>query len=380
MALNVAIGGFMAPGYPARPGCMGRSGFTLLELAITLLILSLILGMGLQWWARTGAASCTRSTPDELATMQNAIDQFVAANGRYPLPASRRIGVNDPAYGREASGPFDPSIVRIPQSSPVLVGALPHVTLNLPNELASDCWGHKFTYAVTETFTTAAGYNNTANFGGIVLRYGKIANSQELDKEAAYAIVSHGADALGASSASYTGPEINCNSVATDLSQPRIDKENCDTINSIFYMSEITTAEPDRYFDDYVVVANRVVSPGDCAASAVTWGGNCQGNALLTLGGLSVNVTNTTPGYTGLAVSTCTNGVRSTLGVCLPVGACIYNNPRNASPTAVLTLTSINYGQGICKTYKCCNGNVTVTPLVPCLSSLDLPGVALSCP
>lgn len=366
MADTMALRRFTLASSITREGCSPWGGFSLLEIAITLLIISLMVGFGLQFHGKSGIATCHRSTPDELATMQNAIDQFVAANGRYPLPASRRVGVNDPMYGREVGGPFDSSIVRIPQASPVLMGALPHVTLNLPSELASDCWGNKFTYAVTQSFTTAAGYSNSANFGGIVLRYGPIA--------------SHGHDALGASRANYSGPEINCNSVASDLSQARIDKENCDTINSIFYLSEINTSQPDLHFDDYVVVANRVASPSDCAASTVSWGGHCYGNALLTLGGLSVNVTNTAPGYTGLALSTCTNGVRNTLGVCLPIGACIYNNPRNGEPTAVLTLTSMNYGLGICKTYKCCNGTITATPLTPCLSSLDLPGVALSCP
>lgn len=364
----------------ARFSCISWAGFSLLEMAVVLLLISIGTGLGLQFWAHQGGENCTRSTPDELATMQNAIDQFVAANGRYPLPASRRLGTSDPAYGREVTDPFDTSIVRIPQASPVLLGAVPHVTLNLPTELASDCWGNKFTYAVSQNFTNAAGYSNTANFGGIILRYGAIAGTQELESEAAYVIVSHGADALGATAANYTGPEINCNSVATNLAQPRIDKENCDTINSIFHLSEINTTKPELYFDDYVVVANRITSPSDCAASTVNWGSHCYGNALLTLGGLSVNVTNIAAGYTGLAVSTCTNGNRTTLGVCLPVGACIYNNPRTGAATAILTLTSMNYGQGICKTYKCCSGTVSITPLVPCLTSLDVPGIALSCP
>ena len=364
----------------ARHGCKKRGGFSLMELAISLLIISLMTGLCLQIWTHPHASTCSRSTPDELAAMQNAIDQFVATHGRYPLPSSRRVGTADPAYGREASGPFDSSIVRVPQALPVLIGALPHVTLNLPTELASDCWGNKFTYAVTQSFTTTAGYSSSANSGGIVLRYGALAGAQELDSHAAYAIISHGPDALGASAANYSGPEIQCNNVAADITQLRIDKENCDTTNAIFHLSAVNTNITNQYFDDYVVVANRITPPNDCASSTVTWGGNCSGSALLTLAGLSVNVTNTTPGYTGLAVSTCTNGVRNTLGVCLPVGACIYNSPRDGSPQAVLTLTSMNYGTGICKIYKCCAGAVSVSPLWPCLLPLDLPGVAISCP
>lgn len=379
MPCSHVTAGFLPPQLITRFGCTRRGGFSLMELAISLLIISLITGFGLQIWAHTDQTTCTRSTPDEMAAMQNAIDQFVASNGRYPLPASRHIGVNDPGYGREASGPFDSAIVRIPQASPVLVGALPHVTLNLPADLASDCWGHKFTYAITQNFTTTAGYGNGSNFGGVILRYGTLASAQELDSDAAYAIVSHGPDALGASRANYSGPEINCNTVATDLAQPRIDKENCDTINSIYYLSEINTEAADHYFDDYVVVANRVLSPNDCAASTITWGGNCSGSAILTLAGLSVNVTNTAPGYTGLALSTCHNGVRTTLGVCLPIGACVITSPRDGNPAAMLTGTTINYGTGICKTYKCCSGGATISTLTPCTLPLDLPGLGI-CP
>lgn len=363
----------------ARSGCMLGDAFSLLELSICLLIVTLIIGFGLQVGGISQHGECSRSTADELAQMQNAIDRFVVTNGRYPLPASRRLGANDPLHGREAASPFDSSINRVSQSSPVLIGALPHVTLNLPTELGSDCWGHQFTYAVSEYFTTTAGYANPSNHGGVVLRYGTLAAAHELDSEAAYAIVSHGMDALGASATNHQGPEITCNSALQDVAQLRIDKENCDTLNAIFILSEHNTTEPSRYYDDFVVVANRMVSPNDCGAAAVTWGTHCTGNADLTLGGLSVNVTNLTAGYTGLAVSTCTGGVRATVGVCLPVGACVVTSPRNGSPVAMLTGTTMNYGTGVCKTYKCCAGGASITPLFPCLTPLDLPGLGL-CP
>jgi prepilin-type N-terminal cleavage/methylation domain-containing protein len=356
-----------------------RQGFSLIELSISLGLVALMVGFGLQMSGQVQQGECTRSTADDMAQIQNAIDRFVTTQGRYPLPASRHLGASDPAHGREAASPFDGSINRVPQASPVLIGALPHVTLNLPTELSSDCWGHQFTYAVTQNFTTTAGYSNVSNYGGIILRYGTLASAQELDGQAAYAVISHGMQALGASATNYQGPEITCNSVALDPAQPRIDKENCDTLNAIFYLSEINTDEPTRYFDDFVVVANRITSPNDCGAAPVTWGTHCAGNVGLTLGGLSVNVTNITAGYTGLAVSTCSAGVRTTLGVCLPIGACVVTSPRSGNPVAMLTNTTIHFGTGVCKTYKCCSGGVGITPLSPCLTPLDLPGLGL-CP
>ena len=362
------------------PACRtGRRGFTLVELALCLVIVSVMTGFALHYINGRAAHQCTRSTAQELAFMQTAIDQFVAANGRYPRPATRNLHASDRHYGREVTHALDNSIARVALANPVLIGGVPHVTLGLPSELGADCWGHKFTYAVTETMTTTTGYATSTTTGGIILRYGTLSESQQLDSEAAYAIVSHGPDALGATPANHSGDPITCNQEQGRASVKRIDKENCDTNNATFYLSEINTSSEERFFDDYVVVANRPVLPKDCPAQTVSWGGNCSGPAALTLAGLSLNVTNTAAGYTGLALSICNNGVRSTAGVCLPAGACIYTSPRDGTTASLLTLTTMNYGTGVCKTYKCCNGSISIGPS-PCLSGMDVPGIALSCP
>ena len=92
------------------------------------------------------------------------------------------------------------------------------------------------------------------------------------------------------------------------------------------------------------------------------------------------NVTNQTPGYTGIALSTCMNGTRTTVGVCLPVGACATTSPRDGSSIILLTGVGMNFGANICQRYACCNGTVSITPLSPCLLPVDLPGITISCP
>lgn len=349
-------------------------------MAISLGFIALMTGFGLTLARASNSDGCQTVTIASLTSAQRSLEQYVATNGRYPLPASRLLTSSHADYGREASSPTALGIHRVAQASPVLIGALPHTTLELPTAMASDCWGHSYTYAVSEQFTTGAGYSSTTSLGGITLRSGTLSSSQLLAADVAYVALSHGQDALGATPASYSGPAITCNTERADASLTRIDKENCDSTNALFYASAPNTDDGEQFFDDWLVYGIRPTPTGDCSASPVTWGGNCAGSALLTIAGLSVNVTNTTPGYTGLAVSTCTAGVRSTLGICLPIGACVITSPRDGSPTAMLTGTTINYGTGICKTYKCCSGGVSQSALSPCLTPLDIPGLAFSCP
>lgn len=346
-----------------------------MEMAICLAVIGLMTGFGLRLAEAHNNDTCSRAMPDTIAAIQHALEQFEAAHSRYPLPASRQLGINHPAYGREVASATDPTIHRVLQTPPLIIGALPHATLGLPLELAQDCWGNQYTYAVTESFTTVSGYADGSVVGAIHVRSGTLSSWQSLTTEAAYIVFSHGSDALGASPASHNGTAITCNAAQADASITRIDKENCDTTNGIFYASPINTSASSSFFDDHVAYAVRpTLPPNSCASGTVTWG-NCEGTALLTLLGLSVNVTNTKPGYTGLAVSTCNNGVRNTLGVCLPIGACVITSPRDGQPASMLTGTTINFGSGVCKTYKCCSGGVTISPLSPCALPLDLPGI-----
>lgn len=346
-------------------------------MAICLVLLGLMTSFGLSFAEARDNQACEKSTTEDLEHIQFAMDQFVANNGRYPLPASRQLGRNHSAYGRSVGLPTDSAIHRIAQSSPILIGALPHATLGLPTQMASDCWGNQYTYAVTQDFTNTSGYEDPGKTGGVQLRTGTLTHWQTLSTRAAYTVLSHGRDALGASPGSHTGAPITCNAAHGDASVTRIDKENCDTNNSIFFTSNRNESDGDMFFDDYVMYAERPDPSDDCAESTITWGGHCSGNALLTLAGLAVNVTNVAAGYTGLALSTCNAGVRTTIGVCLPLGACIVPSPRNGNPMAMLTGTTMNFGTGVCETYKCCSGGVTISPLSPCSLPLDLPGLAL---
>lgn len=349
-----------------------------------LAVTGLMLTFGLQAVQADGNRYCSREVPGQLAAIHQALEDFLARNKRYPRPAIRNLGANHAAYGNEVSDTTDPGIARIGGGAPVLIGALPHGTLGLGSSFGGDCWGNQFTYAITEAFTTTEGYGNGDISGGIRLRRGTLAAPLVIADDAAYVVLSHGAKALGASPASYAGAARACNAAAADASVRRIDKENCDTLNATFFQAAFHPGEENaEFFDDYVVSASRppVAPPaGSCAAETIRWGDGCEAPALVTLGGLSVPLTNIANGYTGTAVSVCNSGVRTTvLGVCLPVGLCSATNPRTGDAMSLLTGVTMQFGTGVCKRYACCNGSVSITPLSPC-PLLDLPGLNISCP
>lgn len=379
MLSSPATGGMVRPIDYTRYGC--NSGFTLIELCVCLLLLSFMVSFSVQAFQSDTEGACRTRTDQQLQQIRQHLANFVARTGRYPLPAGRSIGIGNAAYGSEVATPTDTRIHRIVATQPVLVGALPHASIGLPMEMGSDCWGTKFTYAVTESHTTTVGYAAAAQEGGITVRNGRPSQYQIVTTKASYVVVSHGADALGGSAMNYQGSLKTCNSEAGDGSIQRVDKENCDTLDTVFYSTPRNSGDTaSRFFDDHLIMAERPNVPeASCAAQTVTWGSGCSAPALLTLGGLSVNVTNIAAGYTGVALSTCTNGVRSTLGVCLPIGFCTTTNPRTGNPMTLLTGVGMNFGPGICKRYACCSGVVSITPLAIC-PIIDLPGLAISCP
>jgi type II secretory pathway pseudopilin PulG len=132
---------------------MRVSGVTLVELAVGLLILSLIIGGLLVPLASQVEQRRVGQTRQQLEEIREALLGFVLANGRLPCPASAvSSGVESPAGGGACSHPWN--------------GFVPAVTLSLSqvDELgfAIDAWGlaqGRVRYAVTtansHAFTTA---------------------------------------------------------------------------------------------------------------------------------------------------------------------------------------------------------------------------------
>ena len=222
-----------------------RRGFSLLELAIVLVITGLVAGLALKVTqsGNTGT-ECYASTQNQLETIRTAVDQFVIKSDRLPMPAVRTAGVEDITYGREAAlGSLD-------LSGAVVYGALPFQALGLAPSYAGDCWGNKFTYAVTRALTSSAasgGYRDPTVLGAITV---KSTTATNLMTDAAYAVISHGANALGAVKINYTDASNTLRKWCGVTSA--IESENCDVGNAIVAAAEFNdgTAVATDTFDD----------------------------------------------------------------------------------------------------------------------------------
>lgn len=129
-----------------------ENGFTLVELAIVLVIVALLVGGMLISFGTQRDLSDSSETQKQLNDIRDALLGFVAANGRLPCPASpSATGIEKPVGGGACDNPWD--------------GFVPAVTLGItPTDAqgyAIDSWGHPIRYAITtkngNAFTTVNG-------------------------------------------------------------------------------------------------------------------------------------------------------------------------------------------------------------------------------
>ena len=291
-----------------------RTGFTLIELAMVLVLAGLMLGFGLQ--ATQGPDKCYEATREQMATIQQAIDQYVIANKRYPKPAGKNYGVNHPRFGREAATPDVELEQATSGEAGVVVGALPFQALGLPSSFAADCWGNKFTYSVNLHLTLPAGFKQPHNVGTIPVITDSRANPVYLTQKAAYVVISHGPNAIGATPRNYSAAptaKINCNYLYTHDTTLQLDLPNCYTGNTLYFSAPYNTGnDPIHFFDDIVVFAEKPVFSCDLPQT-VNWPvatPACAGaatnatNRLSTLDAPLV-VNNTTAGRNGYATVQC---------------------------------------------------------------------------
>ncbi len=204
-------------------------GFSLIELALVLTLVGLVLGVFLQAYKiyqQERKAVYDRTVQEKIT---RSMATYLQVNGRLPCPA-RSDGVyanNDFGRAQNCSG-----------STPIAIGAVPVVDLNLPFEMMADAYGNKMTYAVTTARTDAALYPNATD--AVIIRHDDGAT-----KTVPFVIVSHGVDGKGAYGLNSTVAAIPCGSSAKD-------SENCND-DTVFadnqFSNTLSINSADRYDD-----------------------------------------------------------------------------------------------------------------------------------
>jgi prepilin-type N-terminal cleavage/methylation domain-containing protein len=319
-----------------------RRGFTLLELAVVLVVVGLMTGFSLQAIQSTSSNQCYQKTKGQLLDIKNAMENFAGNNNRYPKPAYIRYGSTNPEFGKEAQDPAatDPTVVAYATSVPaasymgstggVLTGMLPVVALGLGNAYAADCWGSKFSYSVTNVLTSSnatTGYASAAT-GAISLRSGTIASPTVESTVVAYAVISHGEDKYGA--AAMTAADSSY-TFCTASAATAVERDNCNgATNANIFIGDYNNGDGAglSYYDDLLVYGAKVPVPSDCETATVQWGGanQCKVSMPLTANGTITTAVASylplsTATYFGRATITCTAGSFVTSGTSCAVAS-----------------------------------------------------------
>jgi prepilin-type N-terminal cleavage/methylation domain-containing protein len=114
-----------------------RAGFSLIEVAIVLIIMGVMLGAAMPSILRYRQQACLRETKERQDMVTYAVAAYAVINNRLPCPA-------DPAAQGDKKG----KSVNPCQTVAHAIGIVPYHTLGLPENQAKDGFGRYMTYAV----------------------------------------------------------------------------------------------------------------------------------------------------------------------------------------------------------------------------------------
>jgi prepilin-type N-terminal cleavage/methylation domain-containing protein len=235
-----------------------QNGFTLVEMAIVLLIVGLLLGGLLPTISGQVEQQRRNETRKQLDEIKEALIGFTIINGRLPCPADSAIVTGQTGAGTERTPPC---------TNGNSTGVLPWATLGVKE---TDGWGNRYTYRVSSDFADAIG---STTYGGCIpnptpaISTFALCSNGNLDVRSAASggtsiainvpavIISHGKNSAGA----YTqqGTQLP---VSSDADK----RENSDGNANNNYISHT----PTQNFDDLVVwlspntLFNRMVTAG----------------------------------------------------------------------------------------------------------------------
>jgi prepilin-type N-terminal cleavage/methylation domain-containing protein len=257
---------------------MKRSlGFTLIEMAIVLVIIGLIAGAAVRVITPLKNVTKTDLTLQHLAIINKALQLYMIQNGCLPCPAdgslpstslTNNAGKAFTSAGAVAASPCDTTGACLTTNRVV-----PWITLNISEDEASDGWGDRIRYIIAGTqpvlcsstsITTSNGMIRCSTSGSSAFPTGGV-TVNDLDANpstsvlAAYVLISSGSDRASALQA-YTGTATGNTASGNQLT-------NAGTGTS-FYKGTRNDSSGSSYFDDIVSFKTPSVLILTCGSNA----------------------------------------------------------------------------------------------------------------
>lgn len=229
------------------------NGFSLVEVAIVLLIGSLLLAgasSALTTYLKQGRIN---TTTERLDLINAAIQQYLNVNKKLPCPAPLDAQPDTAEFGIEVNSTdcrtaaYAGTFRAGGAGSEIRIGAIPVRSLNLPDQFVADGWKARYTYAVTEALASEGSFRQDGGKIAVVDSNNNTVVSPA--GSAQYVIISHGENKSGAYDIS--GIALGgCNAGA-------LEEINCNRGSAIFRKTIlIAEAEGSDYFDDYLYAQN----------------------------------------------------------------------------------------------------------------------------
>ncbi len=254
---------------PVPDPLRNAAGFSLLELTAVLVIVSIITAMAMSGGSAMLGTAHENATRERMKGIENALASYRAAHNRLPCPADITIADGAANFGVEAATPGTctggtPAANRSAAgatnaAATGVEGAIPVVTLGLPNDYMYDGWGKRIRYVVDSAVTATAGFTSVA--AGCTDRAITIkdANGGNRTTGAVYALISHGRNGHGG----YTKGGVVSNMGSTNTAE----QTNCHCTSSAVagtyaptYVQKAATSNPASAtdtFDDIVTYRER---------------------------------------------------------------------------------------------------------------------------
>ncbi len=274
-----------------------NQGFTLVQVGVLITILGLVAASIIPGGRENSAAAQYQTTQARIGVIQQAMRSYIASHGALPCPAVGYTDIGVDTFGTAATSGTSCDSTNLLNNGNTYIGIVPVKTIGLPDQMAFDGFGRKFSYAAdgrTVTNVTCKALQDSGTRGSLDIR-STAAGSTYMN--AMWLLLSHGQDGHGAypqNGVTDSTYRINSGSTDTDtltnanaVSNSTVGAVITASVDAVFVRKNKTTAFDDLLWTDPLyankcalgtAAARGVLFTDDASAVAGSWDGFAVGD------------------------------------------------------------------------------------------------------